>query len=164
MATATRRAAATEESWDVLRAKGFRRKGVGVRRNPEASKSSQVSDAAGALIRNGNGRTFRLWWASARRWCQKRKPQTKGNKMIVKLRITKEDVNEYDGRKGHVVQKILICQDEAPKGMRNTIDVVVDKDDEIKLGKVPHVGKLLEFNVRDIFPVFGGRVKFSGAV
>jgi hypothetical protein len=42
--------------------------------------------------------------------------------------------------------------------------VVVDKDDEAKLGKVPHVGKLLEFNVRDIFPVFGGRVKFSGAV
>lgn len=92
------------------------------------------------------------------------KPKTKGSKMIVKLRITKEDVNEYDGRKGHVVQKILICQDEAPKGMRNTIDVVVDKEDEIKLGKVPHVGKLLEFNVRDIFPVFGGRVKFSGAV
>jgi hypothetical protein len=84
--------------------------------------------------------------------------------MIVKLRITKEDVNEYHGRKGHVVQKILICQDEAAKGMRNTIDVVVDKDDENKLGKVPHVGKLLEFDVRDIFPVFGGRVKFSGAV
>jgi len=84
--------------------------------------------------------------------------------MIVKLRITKEDVNEYDGRKGHVVQKILICQDEAPTGMRNTIDVVVDKDDETKLGKVPHVGKMLEFNVRDIFPVFGGQVKFSGAV
>lgn len=33
-----------EESWDVLRAEGFRRKGDGVRRNPEANKDSQVSD------------------------------------------------------------------------------------------------------------------------
>lgn len=84
--------------------------------------------------------------------------------MITRVMIQSERTESYDGKKGHVSEVRIACQDMCASGKRllNTFDyTLTDDEKELFAGKLQD--KFAEIAVND-FVVFGGRLRARGSI
>lgn len=83
--------------------------------------------------------------------------------MTGKFQIISERLESYAGKKGKVEQHILSLLDLDPKPLINTVDYVLNEEEQTKYsGKTQ--GKRIELAIHGVLPAYGGRLRLQGAI
>ena len=84
--------------------------------------------------------------------------------MIATCEIIEEVTESFQGKRGKVDLRLLVCLDRTPTGkLRNTFDYVLSED-EYKKHNGKAAGQKVELAITDIEKTFAGRLRCHGAI